>query len=141
MLRIYDCAMRKILPLLTVLFLLGLGALADQSYQLFVNDAQSKFPTEIVKGQVMVPVYLPADTEEVVWTVTLKRDEKARKVLVKTVPNRRPVRGENPCNVCQETGKCPNDYPAGSGFNTSGTPCYLCTGTGNCYYCQGTGKW
>ncbi len=46
-----------------------------------------------------------------------------------------------PCNKCGGTGLCQNDFPrAGSGKEANGTIEPLCEGTGQCYYCHGTGE-
>lgn len=45
------------------------------------------------------------------------------------------------CYHCYGTGKCQADWPkAGSGVSTSGQPCGKCSGSGNCWFCGGTGK-
>jgi hypothetical protein len=45
------------------------------------------------------------------------------------------------CFKCGGTGKCQQDYPAGSGLQMNGAPCSSCSGTGKCPQCGGTGVW
>lgn len=46
-----------------------------------------------------------------------------------------------PCNKCGGTGLCQNDFPrAGSGKQANGNTEPLCEGSGQCYYCHGTGE-
>ena len=136
--------MRKLLLLLLFCAGMGVGMAADQGLknsQLLVNGNPSKAKLQINKEQVWVPISLPVDADVEEWVVSLKTDDSARQVKVDVTPRRRKVRGENPCNICLTSGKCQNDYPAGSGTTTGGTSCYMCTGTGKCYYCSGVGKW
>ena len=132
---------RKFFIFVVALTMFCLGAVAEDGYQLWINGTLSKFHPIKVQDQIVVPLDFPAQVEEMEWSVSVRRDEKTRKVEVKMSPKRRTTRGENPCHVCIGSGKCQSCYPAGSGENTSGQPDYMCTGTGKCWYCKGEGKW
>ena len=131
----------KSLFVLTAALFLGLGVMADEGYQLWINGARSKFAPIKVQDQIVVPLDFPVQQEEMEWTVSLRRDDKTHKVEVKMAPKRPKLRGDNSCHVCIGTGNCQNCYPTGSGNNTSGAADYMCTGTGKCWYCRGEGKW
>ena len=134
--------LRKIAIFITLCFaLLGVAAVAQDGYQLWVNGAVSKFHPQRVGDKTVVPLYFPAEKEEAEWTVKVRRDEKTKKIDVKMTPRRAKTRGDNPCHICLQTGKCQTCYPAGSGNNTSGAPDYMCTATGKCWYCGGAGTW
>ncbi len=130
--------------LLVATFIVGLsaGLLARSTPALYVNGHPSHLTLQSAGNVQLVPLSLPVDPTVAEWTVQIDRDDAKNRVDVqlshKTKQRRR---GDNPCTACQSTGKCPYDYPAGSGNTTSGNPCYSCTATGKCNYCKGEGKW
>lgn len=132
---------RKFLLTLISLFLIAAGALADQSYQMYVNGARSKFAPIKTGDQLVVPLDFPVLDTETEWDVKVAREGKTGRVNVTMAPKKRKTRGDNPCHVCTSTGLCQTCYPAGSGNTTSGQPDYMCTGSGKCWYCKGEGKW
>jgi hypothetical protein len=130
--------------LLTFVFLLGLsmGLWAQKGLSLFINGHESHLPIKQAGKLPLVPIYLPVDPEIAEWTVVLNKDEAKGRVDVQLSNKKKQKRrGDTPCTACQTTGKCPYDYPVGSGNTTSGDPCYNCSATGKCSYCKGEGKW
>jgi hypothetical protein len=127
-----------VLVLLIVAF--GSGIAAERKYQLFINGAPSKVQVLHGKEGVLVPLTLPANEVEADYTVSLVRDDEAGKVEVKLAPVKKKLRGDNDCGYCSGTGKCGQDYPAGSGLNYQGAAEYYCNGNGRCYHCSGTGR-
>lgn len=133
----------KSTPLYTlILFILGfgLGMAAQEKYTLYINGNVSKAEVIRQDNAVLVPLTLPVDEGVTEWTVTLARDEAAKKVDVKLTAHRRKHRGEKDCTYCGGNGKCAQDYPAGSGSNYQGATEYYCNGTGKCYKCDGKGN-
>jgi ribose 1,5-bisphosphokinase PhnN len=129
---------------LTLVFVLGLslGLWAQKGLALFINGSPSHLPLKQAGKMPMVPLYLPADPDIAEWTVQIERDDSKGRVDVKLSNKKKQKRrGDNPCTACMTTGKCPYDYPSGSGNTTNGDPCYSCTATGKCNYCKGEGKW
>ena len=133
--------MRKILMVAAVCLLsFLLGSAAEKQYQLLINGAPSTVKVIEGKDGLLVPLTLPANSDAAEWTVSLVRDSEARKVEVTLTQVKRKVRGGYECGYCGGSGKCAQDYPAGSGLNYQGQPEYYCNGNGRCYHCSGTGK-
>ncbi len=139
--------MRNKLRLLAILLLifcsglgLGLGIAASEPYQVFVNGNPSKIQVEQDKETLLVPITLPAASENEEFTVGLHRDDKAHKVEVKISSPKVKLRGAVDCYYCSGNGMCANDYPPGCGRNYSNLTDGSCNGTGRCYHCSGTGK-
>lgn len=126
--------------LLSALAVFTLGAASGPAYQLFINGKESKTAVVQTKDGVLVPLTLPANAETETWTVSLSRDEVNHKVDVKLTQVKPKVRGEADCYWCSASGKCAQDYPAGSGVDYRGDSEGNCNGTGTCPHCNGTKK-
>lgn len=133
--------MRKILLIGALCLLCFLmGAAAQKNYQLFINGTPST--TKLIEGEegLLVPLTLPANPGVSEWSITIEREAESPKVEVALKQIKKKVRGGEDCYYCSGTGKCPQDYPAGSGLDYAGKNEYYCNGTGKCYHCAGTGK-
>lgn len=130
----------KLIVLLIFLAGLGMGFAANETYQVFVNGHPSKLQVQQDKETLLVPITLPAAGENDQFTVTLHRDDAAKKVDVKIESPKLKLRGATDCYYCSGNGMCANDYPPGSGRNYSNLTDGGCNGTGRCYHCSGTGK-
>ncbi|MBN9419183.1 MAG: hypothetical protein J0I12_27255 [Candidatus Eremiobacteraeota bacterium] len=130
----------KLIVLLIFVAGLGIGFAASDAYQVSVNGHPSKIQVEKDKETLLVPITLPAAGENDQFTVTLHRDDTAKKVDVKIESPKLKLRGATDCYYCTGNGMCANDYPPGSGRNYSNLTDGGCNGTGRCYHCSGTGK-
>lgn len=129
------------LVLLTFVGGLSLGLAASPTYEVIINGFPSKTKLLQDKDSLLVPLTIPVSDEAQDWTVTLVRDDKARRVVVKMAAvKKKNLRGDTDCYWCNASGECAQDYPAGSGLTFAGTSDGNCNGTGKCYHCGGTGK-
>ena len=130
---------KSTLTLLAVLLLISTLA-AEQALQIFYNGKKSSLRTVKAKDVELVPVYFPVTPGDSSYNVTIHYDAKTHKVDVSRVSGAPKKRDDSPCDKCIGSGKCQNDYPSGTGNNTAGQACPMCSATGNCWYCNGTGK-
>ena len=136
---------RKLIGILTcALFLLALSpfsARAAAAWKVLINGTPSKLAVIDEGGESRVPLYftVPESGAGKQYSVRIERGVGSREIKITTVEKKRPVRDPGDCPKCEGSEDCQSCYPAGSGVNTSGGPCYYCNATGDCAYCSGSG--
>ncbi len=133
--------MRRLPHLLFGLLLgIGIGQANDPSYSVLINEQPSRVQVLREGDSLALPLSFPIEAQDQSFEVSIHRDQQAGRIETKIKQIRRKTRGEQNCYWCEATGKCVQDYPAGSGLNYSGASEYFCNGTGLCHHCSGTGK-
>jgi hypothetical protein len=129
---------------LLVAMMMPMLASADATWPVYLNGVKTSLKATVQKdGTVLAPMVFPVGEHQQDYDLSIHTDAVAHKVFVQRTPRGPKLRGDEKCYHCSGTGKCQNDYPAGSGIIYSGQACSVCSGTGKCWYCEGTGdkKW